>query len=132
MEFCKRCKKCAEACPSEALSFDDEPTWEVKGGWNNPGHKAFFDDAVKCMTYWREGAGTNCGICFAVCPFSKKDKAWIHDWVKAGAAKAPFLDGFFRSMDDAFGYGTQPSAEEWWDLDLPEYGIDSNQPVLEA
>ena len=132
MEFCKRCKKCAEACPSEALSFDDEPTWEVKGGWNNPGHKAFFDDAVKCMTYWREGAGTNCGICFAVCPFSKKDKAWIHDWVKAGAAKAPFLDGFFRSMDDAFGYGTQPSAEEWWDLDLPEYGIDSNQSVLEA
>ncbi len=129
MEFCKRCKKCAEACPSESLSFDDEPTWEIKGGWNNPGHKAYFENSVSCMTYWREKAGTNCGICFAVCPFSKKDKAWVHEWVKAGSALAPFADNFFRSMDDAFGYGTKASSEEWWSLDLPEYGIDSNQPV---
>ena len=129
MEFCKRCKKCAEACPSESLSFEDEPTWEVRGGWNNPGHKAYFEDSTSCMTYWREKAGTNCGICFAVCPFSKKDKAWIHEWVNAGSALAPFMDNFFRSMDDAFGYGTKASSEEWWSLDLPEYGIDSNQPV---
>jgi epoxyqueuosine reductase len=122
MEFCIRCKKCSEACPSEALSFLDEPTWEVQGGWNNPGHKAFFEDATKCISYWREGAGTNCGICFAVCPFSKKDKAWVHEWVKAGSSVAPVLDGFFRSMDDAFGYGKQASSEEWWTLDLPEYG----------
>ena len=132
MEFCKRCKKCAEACPSESLSFEDEPTWEVKGGWNNPGHKAYFEDAVTCRAYWREEAGTNCGICFAVCPFTKKDNAWVHEFVKAGAATAPFMDSFFRSMDDAFGYGTQASSEEWWSLDLPEYGIDSNQPVMEG
>jgi reductive dehalogenase len=132
MEFCKRCKKCAEACPSEALSFLDEPTWETQGDWNNPGHKAFFEDAVKCLTYWRESAGTNCGICFSVCPFAKKDKAWVHEWVKAGASTAPFLDSFFRSMDDAFGYGTQASSEDWWSLDLPEYGIDSNLPVHEV
>ncbi|MCB9422465.1 MAG: reductive dehalogenase [Ardenticatenaceae bacterium] len=132
MEFCKRCKKCAEACPSESLSFLDEPTWEVQGGWNNPGHKAYFENAVTCYAYWREQAGTNCGICFSVCPFAKKDNAWIHEWVKAGAAKASFMDSFFRSMDDAFGYGTQASAEEWWSLDLPEYGIDSNAPVMEG
>ena len=132
MDFCKRCKKCAEACPSESLSFEDEPTWEVQGDWNNPGHKAYFENAVTCLTYWREEVGTNCGICFAVCPFTKKDKAWIHEWVKAGASVAPVLDGFFRSMDDAFGYGTEESSEEWWSLDLPEYGIDSNQSVLEV
>lgn len=132
MEFCKRCKKCAEACPSESLSFLDEPTWEVVGGWNNPGHKAYFDNAATCRTYWREGVATNCGICFAVCPFAKKDKAWIHDFIKASSSTAPFLDGFFRSMDDAFGYGAQASAEEWWNLDLPEFGCDSNQPVMEG
>jgi reductive dehalogenase len=132
MEFCKRCKKCAEACPSESLSFEDEPTWEVQGGWNNPGHKAYFENAVTCRAYWREQAGTNCGICFAVCPFAKKDLAWVHEWVKAGASTVPALDGFFRSMDDAFGYGAQASSEEWWNLDLPEYGIDSSQPVQEA
>ncbi len=129
MEFCKHCKKCAEACPSEALSFDDEPTWEIRGGWNNPGHKAYFEDATKCMTYWREVAGSNCGICFSVCPFAKKDKSWIHEWVKMGTAVAPFADSFFRSMDDAFGYGVKASSEDWWSLDLPEYGVDSNQSV---
>lgn len=125
MEFCKRCKKCAEACATGALSFDDEPTWETRGPWNNPGHKAYFEDSTKCMTYWRE-VGTNCGVCFSVCPFSKKDKAWIHDWVKATASTAPALDGFMRSMDDAFGYGAQKDCEEWWHLDLPEYGTDSS------
>jgi len=129
MDFCQRCKKCAEACPPEALSFLDEPTWEVQGGWNNAGHKAYFEDATKCRAYWREEAGTNCGICFAVCPFAKKDRAWVHEWVKAGASAAPFLDGFFRSMDDAFGYGEQASSEAWWTLDLPEYGYDSCQSV---
>lgn len=131
MEFCKHCKKCAEACEPGALSFEDEPSWEVRGPWNNPGHKAFFEDSVKCLTYWREKAGTNCGICFAVCPFSKEDKAWIHEWVKAGISAAPVVDGFFRSMDDAFSYGGQKDMEEWWTLDLPEYGIDTGSTVEE-
>lgn len=131
MEFCAHCKKCAEACPSGALSFEDGPTWETKGPWNNPGHKAYFEDSVKCMTYWKD-AGTNCGICFSVCPFAKEDKAWIHDWIKASIASAPVMDGFIRSMDDAFGYGAQKSPEEWWNLDLPEYGRDSYRPVKEG
>jgi epoxyqueuosine reductase len=130
-EFCKNCKKCAEACPSEALSFDREPTWDVRGGWNNPGHKAWFEDSTKCREYWLTEAGSNCGICFAVCPFSKKDKAWVHQWVKAGASYTPFMDNFFRSMDDAFGYGVKKSSEEWWHLDLPEYGIDTMETVKE-
>ena len=132
MEFCKSCKKCAEACPSGSLSFDDEPTWEVKGGWNNPGHKAYFEDSVSCYTYWREEAGTNCGICFAVCPFAKKDSAWIHSLVQATVSTAPVMDSFMRSMDDAFGYGTPPTSESWWHLDLPEYGIDTTASVKEA
>lgn len=129
MEFCKSCKKCAEACPSGALSFENEPFWETKGGWNNAGHKAWFEDAVKCRTYWVQEAATNCGICFGVCPFSKKDKAWIHEWVKAGTSAAPFLASFFRSMDDAFGYGVQKSGEDWWNTDQPELGIDSTVVV---
>ena len=84
------------------------------------------------MTYWREEAGTNCGICFAVCPFSKKDKAWIHQWVKAGISTVPALDSFIRNMDDTFGYGVEKDQEGWWDLDLPVYGIDSTDAVLEV
>ncbi len=129
MEFCKSCKKCAEACPSGALSFKDGPTWETQGEWNNPGHKTWYEDAVKCYTYWKEGPGTGCSICFSVCPFTKHDKAWIHDWVKGGIAAAPVLNSFFRSMDDAFGYGAQKDPELWWHLDLPEYGIDTGRTV---
>ncbi len=125
MEFCKHCKKCAESCPAGALSLADEPTWEPMGSWNNPGHKAYFEDAVKCFTYWKSEADTDCGICLAVCPFSKKDKAWIHQWVKAGVSALPALDGFFRSMDDAFSYGAQKDPELWWHLNLPEFGIDT-------
>jgi reductive dehalogenase len=126
MEFCKRCKKCAEACPPGALSLEDHPSWQVKGGWNNSGHQAYFEDSVRCKTYTREEAGSNCGICFAVCPFSKKDKAWIHNWVKATVSRVPMFDGFFRSMDDAFSYGAKKDPEAWWSLDQPEYGIDAD------
>jgi reductive dehalogenase len=127
MEFCRKCKKCAESCPANALSFEDEPTWEAKGGWNNPGHKAYFEDSVKCRTYMKEKAGSNCSICFAVCPFAKKDKVWIHHWVKAGISSFPIFDSLIRSMDDAFSYGAQKDPEAWWYQDLPEYGIDTEQ-----
>lgn len=137
MEFCKRCKKCADLCPSKALSFDDEPTWEVRGGWNNPGHKAFFEDSVKCRSYWSE-VGTNCGVCFAVCPFSSKDKALIHAVRNRVAATTPIFDKTFKSLDDLlytpvkeFGV-PQKDPEEWWTLDLADYGIDTTQGRRDA
>lgn len=126
LEFCKICKRCAEACPSQCLSFDDEPSFEVKGDWNNPGHQAWFEKSPNCLAYWQEST-SGCSTCIAVCPWSKKDKTVIHQIVKAASAKIPALDGFFTSMDRSFGYGRQKSAERWWSLDLPEYGIDTNQ-----
>jgi epoxyqueuosine reductase len=132
MEFCKYCKTCAEVCPSKALSFDTEPTWQVRGGWNNPGHKAFFEDSTKCRSYWYE-IGTNCGTCFAVCPFGGKDKALVHQITKALISTTPVLDPPLKAMRDlAYGVpkadGTPPKdVESWWKLDLPEYGINTTQ-----
>ena len=68
--FCRSCKKCAEACPPRALSFDDEPSYEVRGPWNNPGHKAWFEDSYRCLQYWQK-VGNGCGICIASCPYTK-------------------------------------------------------------
>ena len=129
MDFCKTCKKCAEACPPAALSIEDEPTWEVEGPWSNFGHKAFFEDSIKCRTYWKEKPGTNCGICFAVCPYSKDNKVWMHSWAQGFVSKFPFLNKYFRNLDDAFSYGAMKSVDEWWDLDLPEYGINTERVV---
>jgi reductive dehalogenase len=122
--FCRTCMKCAEACPAGAISFAEKPSYEIRGSWNNPGHSAYFEDAVKCYTFWREKAGGDCAICFSVCPFSKKNKAWIHELIKSTISEVPFINGFVRSMDDAFGYGAQKDPNEWWQRDRPEYGIE--------
>ena len=122
VEFCKRCKKCAETCPSRALSFDDEPSFEVRGPWNNPGHKAWFEDSYKCFEFWQH-VDNGCAICLAACPFTKTPEGWLHDMVRATASITPAADQFFRVMDDAFGYGKQPaSLEEWWTKDRPAPG----------
>ncbi len=125
--FCQVCKKCAEACPPGALSFATEPGWKPVGSWNNAGHQAWFEDSVKCRRYWFEKAGSNCGICFAVCPFSKMDKSFIHRLIKMQIAALPITDELTRSMDDAFGYGVRKDPGTWWELDLPEYGIDTTK-----
>ncbi|MGQ9573400.1 MAG: reductive dehalogenase [Anaerolineae bacterium] len=127
-EFCKRCKKCAEACPSQALSLEDEPSFEVKGPWSNPGHKSWFEDAYNCYQYWQE-VTTGCSICIAVCPYNKAAEAWIHEVVKATASVVPAADPFFRSMDDAFGYGQQQDPEAWWGQDLPSFGVDTTRHI---
>lgn len=128
-EFCARCKKCAQDCPSGALSFDDQPSFQTVGAWNNPGHKAWFPDSPKCFSYWQESTN-DCGICFASCPWSKKDAAWMHELVKSTAAATPLFDRFMRTMDDGFGYGVKNTDAEqlgWWELDMPEYGFDTSQ-----
>jgi len=126
LEFCKSCKLCAEYCPPDALSFEDEPYWEPLGGWSSPGHKAWFEDAPACIEYWRTGPGTNCGICFAVCPYAKKDETVLHSLVKATASRTSLFNGFFTQMDELFGYGERDT-ESWWGLDLPEYGVDTQR-----
>lgn len=125
--FCRACKKCAEACPPSALSFETEPGWKPVGEWSSPGHQAWFEDSVRCRRYWFEELGTNCGICFSVCPFSKRNSSFMHDLVRMQIATFPELDELTRNMDDAFGYGVQKSPESWWELDLPEFGIDTHK-----
>jgi reductive dehalogenase len=113
VDFCRHCKKCAEACPSRALSFDDEPSFKIVGPWNNPGHKTWFEDSYKCFQYWQK-SNSACAICLTSCPYSKGDQAWIHEGVKAAASTVPVADAAFRAMDDAFGYGKQRAPEDWW------------------
>ncbi|MBT7289316.1 MAG: reductive dehalogenase, partial [Chloroflexi bacterium] len=123
MRFCKTCKKCATECPSGTLSDATEPTWEVKGPWNSPGHKTWFEDSPKCMAYWLK-ATASCATCFSVCPFSKKDKSFMHHFVEATIAKVPVFNGLFTKMDDMLGYNIPRDPESWWDKNMPPYGID--------
>lgn len=123
-EFCTVCGRCAETCPSKSLSFDEEPSFETRGEWNNPGHQTWYEDSVSCFEFWDESS-SYCSTCIMVCPWAKKDKTVLHEIVKASSAKMPFLDRFLANMDESFGYGRQKDPDAWWDLDLLEHGIDS-------
>jgi len=126
MRFCRACKKCAEACPSGTLSLDTEPSWEVKGPWNNPGHKTWYEDSPRCSEYWLR-ATSACSTCVSVCPFSKSDRSFIHRFVQATIAKTALFNGFFSRMDGLIGYDKPIDPESFWETILPPYGIDDNQ-----
>ena len=132
MRFCRDCMICAATCPSKSLSFDQEPTWQVRGPWNNPGHKAYFENSVTCRNYWNE-CGTNCGICFANCPYAQEDKATLHAILKATTSTTSVFNGIIKRGSD-FVYPAEfdgnpiKDPEAWWrNTNLPEYGIDTMQ-----
>jgi reductive dehalogenase len=124
--FCKTCKLCASHCPSGALNPDDVPSWDVKYSGNHPGKKVYHCDGMNCHGYWYDLTSL-CSICVASCVFAKKNKAGIHDIIKATTAVTPAFNSFFRTMDQAFGYKySNRDPESWWDINgEPMFGIDS-------
>jgi reductive dehalogenase len=116
--FCRICKKCAEACPSNALSIKTEPSWKIQGFWNNPGVKTYYEKAPNCFSHWLRLGGHDCGICLA-------DGSFIHDLVRQIVATTPAFNKIFRKLDTDLGYGKDPEA--WWNFDLPPHGYDNTQ-----
>ena len=135
-DFCADCLKCADHCPVKNLSFGP-PSWEVKGGWNNPGHEAYFENSVACRSYWYT-VGTNCGICFAVCPFSSKNLATYSRLRNYLAGRTTAFNKTLVSIDDLLYTPVdklgepQKDPELWWTQNNPEYGIDTMIPVRES
>ena len=131
MNFCRSCKTCATFCPSGALNTNTEPSYETKGAWSRGGVKTWYEDSLMCRNYWAE-VGTNCGICFAVCPFSVKDRALIHSMVKGVVGTTTIFNSTLASLSRTV-YSPEPNdqpqrnTEEWWKLDYMEYGVDSRQ-----
>jgi len=123
-QFCRVCKKCAETCPGEALSFETEPSWEVTGPWNQPGKKVWQEDAAKCLEAWRK-LGTGCGTCIRVCPYTKRAETKVHDIIKGTISMAPFMSGLIAKADDWFGYGSEGDPEAWWKMLHHSFGRDA-------
>jgi len=110
VDFCKRCKRCATACPSKAITFDDEPSFEPthenkdNAYFNAIGVKKWYLDAKKCFGQWKH-LGTDCTNCIASCPYNKPD-FWHHSLVNKISASMPgAVHDFMREMDILFGYG---------------------------
>jgi epoxyqueuosine reductase len=108
-EFCERCMRCADSCPSRAISFDAKPSMapthdDPEKWFNNPGVEKYYINAKKCFEYWCK-SNTDCAICITSCPYNKPD-FWHHRMVdKINALMPGPLHTFMREMDIAFGYG---------------------------
>ncbi len=111
-EFCTVCRKCAENCPSGAISMG-ERSFEPIDISNNSGMLVWRLDNLKCFEYWAN-VGTNCGICIRTCPFNKSNH-WGHSLVRhATRRKNKTIDAFLVQMDNLFGYGKYRKADEFW------------------
>ena len=95
--FCNQCKKCAANCPSGAISFG-----EAK---ENRGVKKWSTNQEVCYKFWRE-AGSDCGICMAVCPYSKPN-SFVHNVVRFAVRNSPLAQKGILWADNLF-YGKTP------------------------
>jgi reductive dehalogenase len=124
--FCHTCKKCAEHCPKSALSLETDPTYETLGPWNMLGAKRWQYHAPDCYSQVR-GNQVNWNICQAVCTFTKLDDSSIHEVIQATVANTGLFNGFFRTMDDVFGYGEPRDATDWWETDIIAFGYNNTR-----
>lgn len=111
IDFCRNCKKCAENCPSKAISFADRQEHEGTLRWRI--------DPVSCYRYWNS-IGTDCGRCMAVCPYSHPDNS-LHNVVRFVIRHSGVARRLALRVDDLF-YGRRPSQRpvpEWANVDLP-------------
>lgn len=113
-EFCKVCKKCAELCPTQAISYDDEKSYVAPTISANPGVKKWYINAEDCYSGWFAN-GSGCSVCVQVCPFNKQE-GWLHDITRVMiGAENGSLDNLLVKLDDASGYGAGEPKIKFWE-----------------
>ncbi|MFC2103847.1 reductive dehalogenase [Bacteroidota bacterium] len=108
IDFCEICKKCAEICPSNSISFDKRE--------RNQGVLRWQINSESCFTYWCT-TGTDCGRCMAVCPYSHSNNL-MHNFIRWGIKNSHIFRRFALLMDDVF-YGRKPKSRKlpaWIDM----------------
>jgi len=101
LDFCLHCKKCAEVCPSKSISSDNPKMLD--------GVKRWQINSESCFTYWCK-AGTDCGRCMAICPYSHPDNL-LHNAIRLGIKHSPLFRRIAAPLDDFF-YGRKPKSKK--------------------
>lgn len=101
IDFCTICKKCADSCPSQAISFNDREEIDGVLRWQI--------NQEKCFTLWCK-LGTDCSHCLSVCPYSHEDNA-LHNLVRLGIKNNSVFRRLALKMDDVF-YGRKPKPKD--------------------
>ncbi len=111
-DFCDKCKKCADQCPSKAIPFEgrsDKP----HNISNSSGVLKWPLNAERCFRFWVAN-GSSCSVCIRTCPFNKP-QGRIHDMTRWTIGRTTRLNRFFIWLDDVFGYGRQLGADDFWE-----------------
>lgn len=93
-EFCSLCKKCADICPSKAISSEDKKVIR--------GNKRWQINQEKCFSYWCI-TGTDCGRCMSVCPYSHPNNL-AHNTIRWGIKNSAIFQKLALHLDNFF-YG---------------------------
>ncbi len=101
-DFCQRCRKCADNCPSKAISSDEKKIIRGIEKWEF--------DPEKCFAYWNS-VGTDCALCIYTCPFSKPDNL-LHRAIRYAIDRSVVARQLSVWMDDLF-YGRTPRSEAY-------------------
>jgi len=97
IDFCRKCEKCAVVCPGQSIPFGDESEIDKVKRWKI--------NSESCYTYWCI-AGTDCGRCMIVCPYSHPDN-WFHRMIRFGIRNSSVFRSLAVPLDDLF-YGKKP------------------------
>lgn len=113
IKFCEICKKCALNCPSQAIPFHAHPKKKKQIERWRVNHEA-------CFIYWNI-AGTDCGRCISVCPFSHPDNL-VHNLIRWFIRQNEFNRRLALFMDNFF-YGKKPNPKKPDSWMLPDFRI---------
>lgn len=113
--FCQTCKKCADHCPSKAISYEDK-TNEGPSISNFSGVRKWYIDPERCFLFWNKN-WMDCNNCIRACPFNKPH-GLLHDTVRFFIKQLPVFNRFMILMDDLLGYGRSLSSSEkdFWEV----------------
>lgn len=92
IEFCTKCKKCAENCPSQSIPYDDRSISDNTLRWKI--------NSESCFTYWTK-VGTDCGRCIQVCPYSHPNNL-MHNMIRFGIKHSKLFRIMALHLDDLF------------------------------
>lgn len=104
-DFCRRCLKCALACPSRSVPEGDPGEAGGTLRWKiNP---------ETCFEYWGK-VGTDCSVCMGVCPFSRPHRS-LHRLARWVLKRSPLARRTFPAIDNLV-YG-----KKWRPRPVPDW-----------
>jgi epoxyqueuosine reductase len=109
-EFCQQCRRCATACPAQAIPAG-APTDRPHNQSNLVGVRKWTVDGEKCFNFWAN-QNSDCSICIRVCPYNKDYSRWYHRLARTLAGTA--LCGVLLRLDGWLGYGRRLKPGQWW------------------